>query len=77
MCLAEERAAYVKRELMRRGYNSLHFACLPNDMVDGSRELLLAFGWLMVSEKIIDKFMISCTAPLDDDTVSLHLVCLS
>ena len=65
---------YVKRELQGRGYHSLHFANLPNDMGGGSRELLLAFGWLLGSERIIDRFMVNCTAPLDDDTATLHLV---
>lgn len=67
---------YVKREFQQRGYNSLHFASLPKDMSEGSRELLLAFGWLLGSEKIMDRFMIGCTALLEDDTVAMHLVCI-
>jgi Tubulin epsilon and delta complex protein 1 len=74
---ADELVVYVKREFQQRGYNSLHFASLPKDMTDGSRELLLAFGWLLGSEKILDRFMISCTALLDDDTVAMHLVCIT
>jgi hypothetical protein len=46
-------------------------------MSDGSRELLLAFGWLLGSEKIIDRFMMGCTALLEDDTVAMHLVCMA
>jgi hypothetical protein len=74
---AEELVVYVKREFEQRGYNSLQFASLPKDMSDGSRELLLAFGWLLGSEKIIDRFMMGCTALLEDDTVAMHLVCMA
>ena len=43
-------------------------------MNDGSRELLLALGWLLCREHIINRFMINCTSPLDEDTAALHQV---
>ncbi len=65
---------FVKHELQQRGFCSRDFACLPHDMSDGSRELLLALGWLLCKEHVINRFMINCTSPLDDDTAALHQV---
>lgn len=70
----EELSAFVKREFQSFGYYSPHFAALPVDMSEGSRELLLAFGWILSQAQIIEKFMMTCTDPLDDDTLSLHYV---
>ena len=73
--VTEEVAVYVKRELQRLGYRSVDFSQLPVDMSDGSRELLLAFAWLLHSEQIIYKFILNCTTLFDDDTASLYDVC--
>ena len=71
---AEELVIFVKHELQQRGFCSRDFASLPHDMSDGSRELLLALGWLLCREHVINRFMINCTSPLDDDTAATHQV---
>lgn len=58
---------FVKRELQKRGFYSRDFAGLPSDMSEGSREMLLALGWLLCKENIFSKFMQSCTSPLEED----------
>ena len=73
--VTEEIVAYVKQEFQRLGNRSMDFARLPNDMSDGSRELLLAFAWLLHTEQIVQKFSINCTTLFDDDTASLYDVC--
>jgi hypothetical protein len=35
-------------------YNSIEFYCLPLDMSFGSRELLLAMGWLLFTYDILE-----------------------
>ena len=64
--LSDELVTYVKHELQDRGFRSYDFALLPTDFGHGSRELLLAIGWLMCKEHTIDRFIMKCTAPLDD-----------
>ena len=71
---AEEQVLYVKREMQRRGYLSRVFASLPTNMSRGSRELLLAFAWLLNKEAIIHKFMEHRSSPIDDDVLSLYEV---
>ena len=73
--VSDELAVYVKREFHRLGYRSADFARLPADMSDGSRDLLLAFAWLLHSEQIVYKFSVNCTTLFDDDTASLYMVC--
>lgn len=73
--VTEELTVYVKREFQRLGYRSADFANLPVDMSVGSRELLLAFAWLLHTEQIIYRFGINCTTLFDDDTASLCDVC--
>lgn len=66
---------YVKRELQTRGFYSKEFASLPADMSSGSREVLLALGWLLCKENIMARFIKNCTAPIgDDDMMVLHMV---
>ena len=36
------------------GYNSIDFYCLPPDMSHGSRELLLAMGWLLLTSNVLE-----------------------
>ena len=71
--VADELFVYVKMELQKRGFFLREFATLPRDLSTGSREMLLAFGWLMCKENIMQKFMQTCTSPLDDDTTALYL----
>jgi hypothetical protein len=58
---------YVKKMMQRRGYYSGEFAKLPRNMTHGSRELLLAVGWLICRENVIQRFMKTCTSPLDSE----------
>jgi hypothetical protein len=74
LSLSAEVVVYVKRELQRYGFVSKDFATLPNDMSCGSRELLLALGWLMCKENVIDKFMRNRGLEIGEDTFVLHQV---
>ncbi|XP_067947857.1 tubulin epsilon and delta complex protein 1-like [Watersipora subatra] len=56
---------YVKTEMKMRGFVSRSFHELPNDMSEGSRELLLAFGWLMCRSGLVEIFMEQCCTFLD------------
>ena len=38
-------------------YNSIEFYCLPPDMSYGSRELLLAMGWLLLTSNVLELSM--------------------
>jgi len=38
-------------------YNSIQFYCLPPDMSYGSRELLLAMGWLLLTSSVLELSM--------------------
>ncbi|XP_064623209.1 tubulin epsilon and delta complex protein 1-like [Lineus longissimus] len=67
-----EIVVYVKREMQRYGFVSKDFATLQNDMSSGSRELLLALGWLMCKENVIDKFMKNRGLEIGEDTFLLH-----
>ena len=62
-----ELVVYVKRTMQQKGFYWHDFSNLPNDMNEGSRELLLAVAWLLCSENTIDKFMESCTSPLEEE----------
>lgn len=68
--IVEELVVYVKQEMQRKGFLSREFASLPNDMSSGSREILLGFAWLLCKEGLIDKFMESCSSPLDEEDPS-------
>jgi hypothetical protein len=35
-------------------YKSIEFYCLPSDMSFGSRELLLALGWLLLTSNVLE-----------------------
>ncbi|XP_021370592.1 uncharacterized protein C14orf80 homolog isoform X2 [Mizuhopecten yessoensis] len=58
--------------MQSRGFYSKEFSILPNDMSSGSRELLLAFAWLMCKENVIVKFMEQCSSPVDENTLSVY-----
>lgn len=61
---SKEVVSYVKREMVQLGYLSRDFEHLDPEMATGSRELLLAFGWLMCREALIHRFSLSCVQPL-------------
>ena len=63
----EELVVYVKTELQKRGFISRDLTSLPLDMTSGSRELLLALGWLLCKEDIVARFMKTCTSPLEEE----------
>ncbi|XP_048734695.1 tubulin epsilon and delta complex protein 1-like [Ostrea edulis] len=67
----EELVVYVKQELQNLGFLSKEFCHLPNDTSSGSRELLLAFAWLLCKQNLIDKFMDNCSSPVEDSSL-LH-----
>nr|XP_022329007.1 uncharacterized protein C14orf80 homolog [Crassostrea virginica] len=62
----EELVVYVKQELQNLGFLSKEFSLLPNDASSGSRELLLAFAWLLCKQNLVDKFMDNCSSPIED-----------
>ncbi|PSN50767.1 hypothetical protein C0J52_05963 [Blattella germanica] len=44
----------VKMCFAMLGYRCLDFYCLPPDMSNGSRELLLALGWLLITQNVLE-----------------------
>ncbi|XP_074657566.1 tubulin epsilon and delta complex protein 1-like [Tubulanus polymorphus] len=68
----EEIVVYVKREINRYGFTCHDFNTLPNDMSSGSRDLLLALGWLLCKESIIDQFMQRRGIDIGEDTALFH-----
>ena len=79
----EERAALVRGELRARGYSTrdlppparppaFSFSNSPQttDLAGaGSRDLLLALGWLMCREELIARLMFACAHPLLADSM--------
>lgn len=55
-----------KLELLKKGYHSKDFFMLPEDMSSGSREILLAFGWLMSRAKLLRRFLENCSNLLEE-----------
>ena len=66
----------MKNELFTRGYTYDEFRRLNEQMSNGSRQLLLAFGWLIHQMKFIEILMNECVQTdsiLDfDDTSPLY-----
>jgi hypothetical protein len=60
-------ARYCKHEMFSRGYRLRSFFVLPENMVVGSREVLLAIGWLMAKENLIEKFASRAHRKINDD----------
>ncbi len=56
---ADEQHALVRAELTRRGLNYPRLCRGPC----GSRDLLLAFGWLLSTEDLIERFMFASSQP--------------
>ncbi|XP_069689726.1 tubulin epsilon and delta complex protein 1-like isoform X2 [Periplaneta americana] len=46
---------FVKLSFAALEYKNIDFYCLPSDMSSGSRELLLALGWLLLVENLLEK----------------------
>ena len=81
--LTEERAAFVRGELRARGFSTRDLppptrplpASTSNspqttDLTGaGSRDLLLALGWLMCREELIARLMFACAHPLMADSM--------
>lgn len=44
----------VKLSFAVMEYSSIEFYCLPPDMSFGSRELLLAMGWLLLTSNVLE-----------------------
>jgi len=44
----------VKLSFAMMEYKSIEFYCLPQDMSFGSRELLLAMGWLLLIANVLE-----------------------
>jgi hypothetical protein len=51
---------WTKQELYKMGYYSRSFYNLPEDMTTGSRDILLAFGWLMSKSRLLDHLLNNC-----------------
>ena len=48
---------FCKHKMFHKGYRVNDFFRLPEDMSRGSRELMLALGWLMAKEDVVTKFI--------------------
>ncbi|EDV23997.1 uncharacterized protein TRIADDRAFT_57775 [Trichoplax adhaerens] len=55
--ISEQIVVYVKHYLYSFGYGVASFYQLPNNMSYGSRELLLAFSWLLAKRNIIESYI--------------------
>jgi hypothetical protein len=53
-CVSGDVVSFVKLSFAVMEYNSIEFYCLPPDMSSGSRELLLALGWLLLTSNVIE-----------------------
>ncbi|XP_043930038.1 tubulin epsilon and delta complex protein 1 isoform X2 [Protopterus annectens] len=64
---------FVKSVLWYYGYGSLEFYQLPGDGSEGSRELLLAFSWLLQRISLLEQILYLHKAQLKDTV--LHCTC--
>ena len=66
---------FCKHEMFYKGYRVVNFFQLPGDMTYGSRELLLALGWLIAKENIVGK-VVNNVKPLvfEDPPVKVSLL---
>lgn len=62
---SDVQVVYTKKSLQKKGYYSVEFSHLPHDMSMGSRELLLAFGWLLSTQRLLDKALETSVSPLE------------
>lgn len=69
---------FIQNDLFTRGYTYEHFLSLDNQMLKGSRQLLICLGWLIYHVKLIDHCLEQCLnkdSIFDyDDTSALHLI---
>ncbi|RUS71910.1 hypothetical protein EGW08_020323 [Elysia chlorotica] len=65
----ENQMIFLKTKLQGWGYLSDSFAKLPNDFSTGSRELLLALGWVIYQQSFINKIIKRRSCPLHQDFV--------
>ncbi|XP_063295022.1 tubulin epsilon and delta complex protein 1 isoform X2 [Pelobates fuscus] len=70
----ENQAKYVKCVLRHQGYGRSAFYDLPCDGSEGSRELLLAFSWLLKKFKLLEKFLELIRVRLDDELDSCVII---
>lgn len=49
--------AFCKHKMFHKGYRLNDFFRLPDDMSRGSRELMLALGWLIAREDVVSSFI--------------------
>ena len=49
--------AFCKHKMFHKGYRLNEFFRLPDDMSRGSRELMLALGWLIAREDVVSSFI--------------------
>ena len=59
----------VKLTFALMEYNSIEFYCLPPDMSYGSRELLLAMGWLLLTSNVLG---LSLSRKLRESPISME-----
>lgn len=57
MFITDVMVEFVKYQLFIRQYCSKEFYCLSSDMIVGSRELLLALGWLIATFNILENIV--------------------
>ncbi len=57
---------WTKHELLKRGYYIKSFYDLPEDTSLGSREILLAFGWLVSKSKLPHQFLDNCNNAFEE-----------
>lgn len=75
---SEESVAVVrfcKHEMFTKGYRVRSFFVLPENMSYGSREVLLAIGWLMAKENILQKFIEQVQSVITEDVPFLDSYC--
>ncbi|XP_052272614.1 tubulin epsilon and delta complex protein 1-like [Dreissena polymorpha] len=64
-CSKDVKVRLTKRSLQDMGYLSPQFSSLPADMTCGSRELLLAFAWVLTTQRVMDHIMEFSVSPLE------------
>ena len=66
---------FCKHKLFHKGYRVKDFFRLPEDMSHGSREVMMALGWLMAKEDVVGKFIVNLEPFIFEDPpidLSLH-----
>lgn len=70
---AEAQARWVKAALLAQGYPRLGLARLPEDGSQGSRELLLAFSWLLAREPLLERLLAQTRVRLGDEVPAFEV----